>query len=429
MNVEPWVSGDATGLRIPAHAAALREGGVEFLTAAFRAGGALTADNRVTCITQYEECAGGSTGRKLLLAVEYEKPGAGLQRELFVKFSRDFDDPVRDRGRSQMELEVRFAQLSRMPDFPITVASCAFADYHAASGTGLLITQRIPFGREGIEPHCDKCRDDELAQPLAHYQALLGALARLAGAHKAGRLPPDVSAQFPFDQTKLDVGERAPYTAQQLQMRARRYGEFAAMHPQLLPANIRTPAFIARFEQEIARFPEHAAAIRADLQRSSDAIALCHWNANIDNAWFWRDGRGALQCGLLDWGCVSQMHVAMAIWGAMSAADTGLWDAHFDALLALFVAEYKGAGGASLDARLLKRQVLLYAALMGLAWLLDAPRYLQTLVPGLAQAQSRHDARLREHEMARCQLQMLTNFMNLWETQDFGRILDEFLAT
>ena len=29
-------------------------------------------------------------------------------------------------------------------------------------------------------------------------------------------------------------------------------------------------------------------------------IALCHWNANIDNAWFWREPDGALRCGLID---------------------------------------------------------------------------------------------------------------------------------
>src|SRR5438093_980510 len=87
-----WVTGDTLGLQMPAHAAALRDGGADFLTAAFRAMGALAPDNRVTRITQFEECPGGSTGRKLLLSVDYETPAANLHRELFVKFSRDFDD-------------------------------------------------------------------------------------------------------------------------------------------------------------------------------------------------------------------------------------------------------------------------------------------------------------------------------------------------
>jgi hypothetical protein len=80
------------GLQIPAHSEALRVGGEFFLTEAFRASGALAADNRIVEITRLEEWPGGSTGRKVLLSVAYENPAPGLHTELFVKFSRDFSD-------------------------------------------------------------------------------------------------------------------------------------------------------------------------------------------------------------------------------------------------------------------------------------------------------------------------------------------------
>lgn len=418
-----WVTGGHLGLEMPAHPAALREGGAAFLTRAFRAAGVLAEDNRVVRLTQCEECPGGSTGRKLLLSVIYEKPQPGLHETLFAKFSRDFDDAVRDQGRTQMELEVRFALLTRQPGFPIATAACHFADYHAASGTGLLITQRIGFGQGGIERHYGKCLDEELPEPLAHYQALLRALARLAGAHRAGRLPAGMSEQFPFDPSKLTVGQRAPYSAEQLQRRAAQVAGFAAAHPALLPESLRDAAFLARLEREVGALAGAGEAIRAELRQREDYVALCHWNANVDNAWFWRGEAGRLECGLLDWGCVSQMNVAMAIWGAMSAAQHELWDEHSDGLLALFADEYQAAGGPRLEPELLKRQVLLYAALMGGAWLLDAPRYLQVLVPELAQVRERSDPRLRGNEMARSQLQMLINFLNLWRTQDIGRLV------
>jgi hypothetical protein len=67
-----------------------------FLTNAFRAAGALAADNRVSEITQFEECPGRSTGRKLLLSVDYEKPAPNLFNRPFMKFSRDFDDAIRE---------------------------------------------------------------------------------------------------------------------------------------------------------------------------------------------------------------------------------------------------------------------------------------------------------------------------------------------
>lgn len=145
-----WIRGDSIGLDIPAHSAALSAGGEAFLTRAFRAACSIPQDNSIKRISKCEEISGGSTGRKLLLSVEYTKPSAELHNDLFVKFSRDFDDEIRDRTRNQMELEVLFALLSRSPQFPIAVPTCYFADYHHDSGTGILITQCVPYGRDGV---------------------------------------------------------------------------------------------------------------------------------------------------------------------------------------------------------------------------------------------------------------------------------------
>lgn len=423
MRADGWIVADGLGLPMPAHPEALRAGGAAFLTAAFRASGVLSSDNAVVGITRCDDCAGGSTGRKLWLSVEYARPEPGLHADLFVKFSRDFDDPIRDRAKMQMASEVRFAQLSRTPGFPIAVPACVFAGWHADSGTGLLITHCVAFGRDGIEPHREKCRDTELPDALGHYQALLAAVARLAGAHRGGRLPADVSAQFPFSFEAAAVGVRAPYTAQQLVHRVHRFASFAVAHAPLLPANLRAPSFHARLLDEVPRVAAQADAIRAELSGWDDAIALCHWNANVDNAWFWRDADDRLACGLMDWGCVGQMNVAMALWGAMSGAEIALWDAHLDTLLARFVEEFHRSGGAVLDVPKLRRHLLLYAALMGTTWLLDAPAYLGSLVPDLATVRDRFDPRIRGREAARTQLQMLTVFLNLWDTRGIGALL------
>jgi hypothetical protein len=422
-----WATGDMLGLKIPAHAAALREGGEAFLTEAFRAAGALAADNGVARITQFEDCPGGSTGRKLLLAVEYERPAPGLPADLFVKFSRDFDNPIRDRGRDQMLSEVEFALLSRTPGFPVTVPTCAFADYEKASGTGVLITERIAFGQGAIEPHYEKCMDYEMPQPLGHYRALVRAVARLAGAHKGGRLPAYVEEEFPFDAAAAMAADPIRYDARQLQSRAARFGEFFAACPQLVPENIRAPAFLARLAEEAPRLAAHQAEIKRYLYSRPDFIALCHWNANIDNAWFWRNERGEVECGLMDWGRVGQMNVALALWGGLSAAETGLWDEHLDELLALFVAEYAAAGGPAIDAAELKFQLDLFVAMLGLSWLMDGPALIRRQLPEVEQLQSRFDPRLVADEIARTQLHMNTVFLNLWERHDFGARLDELL--
>ncbi len=423
-----WVRGDLSGLSIPADIQALGEGGVSFLTDAFHSSGALALDNSVARITTFEECSGGSTGRKLFLSLIYDRPQPGLPTDLFVKFSRDFDDPIRDRGKDQMEGEVRLAALSRSRGFPIAVPTCLFADYHAESETGLLITQRIGFGEDEVERHYDKCLDAEMPRPLEHYQALVKAVARLAGTHKGGRLTCDVDALFDFDPAAAAARDPIRYDARQILNRLSRWAAFGVKHTGLVPEALSAPRFIAKLREDAPRFLEHEPAIKRFLHADPDFVALCHWNANVDNAWFWRGEDGALQCGLMDWGRVGQMNVALALWGAFSAAEPAMLEEHLDGLLALFVAEYRAQGGPAVEVSDLALHLELFVATMGLAWLMDAPALIEAWVPELDAIQDRRDPRFSQNEAARTQLHMATNFLNLWRVRDFGAALDRFVC-
>jgi hypothetical protein len=423
MSADRWVIGDYFGLPIPADPAALHAGGAAFLTEAFRISGALDASTTVTRITQFDEVPGGSTGRKLLLSLDYDRPAT--HTELFVKFSRDFEDPIRDRGKTQMESEVRFASLSREPGFPITVPAIQFADYHPDTGTGLLISERIQLGANGIECQYHKCLDYEMPEPLDHYRALVSALGRLVGGHRSGRIPG--GDRFPIDMQAAQVGERPPISPEKLDRRLSQLADFTETSPGLLPANVRSPQFISRFRGDAPRFLANEPAVWSYLADRRDYIALCHWNANVDNAWFWRDGDNTLHCGLLDWGCAGRMNVAMALWGAMSGAETDLWDRYLDELLHLFVAEIHACGGPDLSVTELRDQVMLYAGIMTVAWLLDVPALIRSRFGDAAHAMTRKDPRIKGDESVRAPLQMLTNALNLWETQRFGEILDSAL--
>jgi hypothetical protein len=155
---------------------------------------------------------------------------------------------------------------------------------------------------------------------------------------------------------------------------------------------------------------------------------LCHWNANVDNAWFWRNAQGELECGLLDWGSVGQMHIAMTLWGCLSGAETEMWNAHLDDLLTLFITEFQASGGPALNLPELKMHLVLYVAMMGLAYLMDAPPRILAEVPNLTDCQSRLDPRLAQSETARTQLLMMTNFLNLWQSRDLGAMLNRLTA-
>lgn len=418
-----WVTGDMTGLEIPAHVEALGERAVVFFTQAFRASGVLSVDNEVVEITRFDELSVGGTGCKLIFSLRYEHAQDNLPCDLFAKFSRDFSNPHRDRSRYMLDAEVRLARLSRADGFPIAVPACLFADYHAETGTGILITERIAYGQDGIEPHYAKCLDAELPEPLAHYQAMVTTLARLSGTHKAGRLPALADELFPFDAEDNAVRDRIPYSAQQLQNRVARYADFAAAYPQMLPANIRAPGFIEKLRGDVALFAEHEAAIQAFLLSEPDFIALCHWNANIDNGWFWRDDAGALQCGLLDWGRVGQMSIARTLYGGLSGAEPEFWAAHVDGLAAAFAEEYARCGGPVVDVEKLQTHLDLVTATMGLAYLIDVPPVVQREILDLATMSGPRDPRFTANENARVMLHMMTMFLNRWETRDFGAAL------
>jgi hypothetical protein len=351
-----------------------------------------------------------------------------LHTELFVKFSRDFADEIRDRSRHMMEPEVRLAALSQQPGFPVRAPKCYFADYHAATGTGILITERVPFGRDGIEPLHNKCMDYEMERPVEHYRAIVTALARLAGTHKAGGLPQSVASQFPYSREQLIAADRIPYNASRLQNRVSRYGDFAAEFPQLFAGRIRSPQFIREFKDAVPRFLEHELAIRQFLHNEPDFIALCHWNANIDNAWFWRNADGVVECGLMDWGRAGQMNVAAALYGSLSSAEPEVWDEHLDSLLKLFTDEFARCGAPALDPEELKLHLHLFTAMMGLAYLMDAPPIIRKEIPDLTKATSRFDPRFQQNENARVQIHFITMLLHQWHKNDFGALPDRVIG-
>lgn len=423
------VIGDATGLRIPAHADALRAVGAAFLTEAFRRYGSIASDNSIAEITKCEICPGGSTGQKLFLSVAYERAEPGLHTDLFAKFSRDFQDPVRDnRGKYEMEGEARFAALSRLPGFPITVPTAYFSDYHPASHTGLIVTERIAFGSGGIEPHRRKCLDHEIADPLPYYRAIVSALARIAAAHRSGRLALDIAENFPYCPEKSAAADPIPFDARQIDEYIAGYAEFAARCPQLLPAAIARPEFIARLRREAPELLAREKKIKRFLQSDPDLIALCHWNGNIDNAWFWRDAAGGLQCGLMDWGRVGQMNLAFALWGCLCAAGHEIWARHCDGLLSLFIGELAEHGGPRLRLAALKRHMHLYLAMQALFYFMPSPARILASLPEAATAYGPQDPVFLTSDTARNQLHILTVVMNCWNSREFAESFEHALS-
>ena len=418
--------GDATGLLLPAHGEALAACGKTWLTDAFRAFGALAPDNAVTAMGPLVPCPGGSTGAKFFLDVAYARPGPDLPERLFVKFSRDFADSRRDHpGRFEMASEARFMPLSRLPGFPIAVPRTLFADYHLESGTGIIVTECIGFGENGIEPHRAKCMDHEtLADPGEHYRAIVTALARLAAADQAGQLAPDIAARFPFDPV---AGSADPirYDDDGLEAALASCRDFARECPQLLPAELRDEAFMDSLATFARRVRAEEPRIRTFLAGDPRLIALCHWNAHIDNCWFTHDPGGRLTCGLIDWGRVGRLTFGSVLWGGLSAADGAIWAHGLTELLATFVSEYAGHGGPGVSVAELERHLALHMAAMGVARVLAFPKVIRFRCPEAATLSGPRDPVLLAISPARNCLHIYSNWLRFWQARDIAALLDD----
>ena len=240
-----WVPGDLLGFDLPAHPQALKAGGPDFLTRAFRATGALGEDNKVTAITRLDEWVVDGSNTKAMLSVPTNVTRLAC-RGSFREVLAQFHDRVRDQGKYLMAPEVRLAQLSRDPAFPVAVPTCLYADYHTESATGIIITARIPYGQGAVEPHYPKCMDHILPEPLAHYRALISNLARLSGAHKSGRLGDAVERNFPRD-ANAQLMSHMRLDPTQHMVRVRRVAEFIMQYPHLVPPRMPIAFFSTRF--------------------------------------------------------------------------------------------------------------------------------------------------------------------------------------
>ena len=418
-----WVTGEMSGLEIPADAASLLSGGCGFLTRAFHSSGALPGHNKVSRIIEAKEFHGGGTGKKLVLTLAYEQHEPALPTRLCIKFSRNFEIELRDRARNMMVSEARFAMLSRIPDFPVTVPLCLFADVEPVSGTGLIVTECIAYGRNGIEAHYPKCRDYVVPEPVEHYRVILRELARLSGTHRAGRLPREFDQQFPYNLQQAAARFTVGAPVDKLVQRANRMFDFIERYPRLCPDIVRAPQLRAQFLHDIPDLVAAQDRIQATLFGNPDFIAFAHWNANIDNCWFWRDAHAQLQCGFLDWANAGRISLAQSINGAISGAEPFIWNDHLDELLLVYIEDYAARGGARLDLDALRLHVLLIVAVSGVAYAMGAPVAIEREVANLDAVASYKDAHFAEHETARIQLHMMTKTLNVWHTRQLGDVI------
>lgn len=397
----------------PVSPEALLSNGAATLTSLLIRFTTMSPSDAVTAIMESEEIHGGSTGRKLKLTVTYKNPNNGLAQCIFVKFSRDLQNPYRDAGKFQMEREVALSKLSTMPAFPITVPRCYFADFNKNTGSGIMITECIPFAKGEVEAQHKKALDYQITDALTHYEALIKNIGLLAGSYRPGSLGLPFQQQFAFQPELLDVSRSPTDSIDGTNKSIGQLIEFLQHHPNLVPENLQSPRFLERLRNEAPLIVKNISHINHVLDQNQDYVALCHWNAHIDNAWFWRSNK-QLECGLFDWGNVGFMNVAMAFWGCLSAAEPDIWTKHQTHLIQLFINTYYEHSNVQLCINDFRFYLSAYVLKMGITWLLDAPVKTLSKLP-LNRASTRRSHEIESNEKARSQLLIMINFLNYWD--------------
>ena len=336
--------GDAYGLEFPFTLDMLRAFGAEFLTEAFRASGAMPADNRVTEIVALRPLDVQGASDNAFLTVAYEKPDPELATDLFVKLPSDsmghkFALSAMSHG------EVEIARLSRKGIVPVRMANYYYGDFSSATTNYILITEKIKFGVAPIEAAYRKGYDHEVPEAAEHYRALTKALARLVAAHKTGAMGYDLEEIFPFARAARNF---RPLASPEIKI-DRLIDFIGRIAPQLFVAEATDPAFLQQWRQDLLFGLDNKDAVIAFLHDDVDYTGLCHPNLNVDNAWYWREPSGELQVGLLDWGGAGQMSIGQALSGMLMMPEPHTYLPLVREMIALFVTEYEKNGGLALD--------------------------------------------------------------------------------
>jgi hypothetical protein len=343
--------GDHYGLEFPISVPMLEDFGPAFLTRAFRASGAIAADNEVTAIVALQPISVQGASERALLTVDYARDEPGLHKQLFVKFPPL--EPNFKFGLIRMGYgEVAMQRLSGSDGFPVKTAKYYFGDHCAKTTNFILITERIPFGVAPVSPALRKGYDHMIAGVEGHYELLVRALARLVGAHKRGAMPPEVDGIFPYAGAARDF-EPIDDAAGKID----RLIEFISQTaPHLFIAEASDPAFMARWREDLLYGLEHKDVVIAYLHGDADYTGICHPNLNVDNAWYWREPSGDLQIGLLDWGGAGHMSVAQALSGMLMMPEPEKYQRLVDFVLSTFREELAAQCGVTLDAEELRLQ-------------------------------------------------------------------------
>lgn len=452
------------GLEFPWSAKMLQDFGPDWLTLAFQRAGTLERTNRITRITinQTRITAGNNAG-KFMFEVQYKNPREELHTKLFAKvpFAMTKETKQDRMSSSVLKQPMDFFEVNtyRLAEstLPMKTPKFYYGDISNDTSNFILITERIPFvGMDGrrqdqavrpfeVEGPYDKCKDWQLrGDPKDYYTVIMQVSAKIAAADKTGRMgspqllamsfgtppaPTDKPEYWGVNPQAASGGPPAA-TLQKLKVAVEFFSDIAKA---VFPPYATDEAFITKFTQTMMTLSAYTREIEFWKHMEPNYVALGHANLNVDNAYFWRDASGKLDCGVLDWGGFGASCVGHKVWWYLNCCEWEDIKKNLSHYVSAFVDTYREHGGPALDLGVMEMMAKI-TCLSNLAFMVAAvpdclrqcPKQEWTTIA------DRHDPRISEDvggkSTLRTTLRVMDNGLRMIEELGADQMLERWIT-
>lgn len=368
------------GLEFPWTGPMLEEFGPNWLTEAFHRAGSLEKSNRVTQVrVENIKVTAGNNAGKFLFNVRYANERPGLHTKLFAKVPFQMTKETKqDRlSSSVLKQPMDFFEINtyRLGEttLPIPTPKFYYGDISNLTSNFILITERVPFvemdgrkrGRQlkpyEVEGPYDKCKDYQLRGSAKEYYAkIMEVCGKIAGADKSGRMGSQEFLAKSYATPRARLGDLqawgvTPHAASggppqanlgKLNTAIQFFSETAKV---VFPSYAADPEFVQKFTTTMMTFMAYINELEYWKHQDPDYVALAHSNLNVDNAYYWRDEAGNLDCGVLDWGGFGSGCLGHKIWWYLNCSEWQPIQEHLGHYVDTFIQSYRASGGPALD--------------------------------------------------------------------------------
>lgn len=452
------------GIEFPWSEKTMAEFGPKWLTQAMQITGYLDNENSVTKVIckmdKSSDIDAGNNGAKFLFACEFKYKSPHLCPKLFAKIpypmggvnqTDRISSSVYKQPMDMKEIDTYRLMESR---FPFKIPRFVYGDISNETTNFILLLEQLPFKgfKDGKPIKCkpyevegcyEKCKDYMLPSPQEEYYRLLMIQSgKLAGWFKAHKLCPNEEAEIAMSQhpdpnhpemfgmnpVASSGMKPPPMLANDIKTAQKFIGTTAKV---LFPKYVQDPDFLEELGNTWFKLHAYAAEINYYSFHNLDYVAAGHQNLNMDNAFFWRDEDGKLDCGMLDFGGFSSTDLPRKMWWCLNCSEFSNL-ANLDEYVDIFIEAYHEHGGPLLDHLTFKRLVCLRSFEAGLQMAQAIPNCLkQCPLREWDTIKDIFDPRVSSNvhgkSTLRTTLQVLVNVVRAFQELDWKSYVEDFI--